>query len=79
MVMQLNNELVDAVTAELPVAAGIVATNPDLTYVEFEEGKGFDVDLTDTSVSIAVSKENLELKNKIDEYLRIYLMKIKKK
>ena len=69
MVMQLNNELVDAVTAELPVAAGIVATNPDLTYVEFEEGKGFDVDLTDTSVSIAVSKENLELKNKIDEYL----------
>ena len=58
MVMQLNSELVDAVTAELPVAAGIVATNPDLTYVEFEEGKGFDVDLTDTSVSIAVSKEN---------------------
>ena len=30
MVMQLNNELVDAVTAELPVAAGIIATNPDL-------------------------------------------------
>lgn len=69
MVMQLNSELVDAVTAELPVAAGIVATNPDLTYVEFEEGKGFDVDLTDTSVSIAVSKENFKLKNKIDEYL----------
>ncbi|HCO28093.1 MAG TPA: ABC transporter substrate-binding protein, partial [Lachnospiraceae bacterium] len=62
MVMQLNTKLVDAVTAELPVAAGIIATNPDLTYVEFEEGKGFDVDLTDTSVSIAVSKENTELK-----------------
>lgn len=69
MVMQLNNELVDAVTAELPVAAGIVATNPDLTYVEFAKGKGFDVDLTDTSVSIAVSKDNPELKAQIDNYL----------
>lgn len=69
MVMQLNTKLVDAVTAELPVAAGIIATNPDLTYVEFEEGKGFDVDLTDTSVSIAVSKENTELKDQINAYL----------
>lgn len=69
MVMQLNNELVDAVTAELPVAAGIIATNPDLTYVEFDEGKGFDVDLTDTSVSIAVNKDNPELKDAINEYL----------
>lgn len=69
MVMQLNTKLVDAVTAELPVAAGIIATNPDLTYVEFEEGKGFDVDLTDTSVSIAVSKENSELREQINAYL----------
>lgn len=69
MVMQLNNELVDAVTAELPVAAGIIATNPDLTYVEFKDGKGFDVDLTDTSVSIAISKENSKLKEEINNYL----------
>ena len=69
MVMQLNTKLVDAVTAELPVAAGIIATNPDLTYVEFEEGKGFNVDLTDTSVSIAVSKENSELREQINAYL----------
>ncbi len=62
MVMQLNNELVDGVTAELPVAAGIVATNPDLTYVEFADGKGFDVDLTDTSVSIAVNKDKSRIK-----------------
>ena len=56
MVMQLNNELVDGVTAELPVAAGIVATNPDLTYVEFADGKGFDVDLTDTSCLLYTSR-----------------------
>lgn len=69
MVMQINNGIVDAITAELPVAAGIVATNPGLTYVEFEEGKGFDIDLTDTSVSIAVSKDNPELRDQIDEFL----------
>lgn len=69
MVMQLSNQLVDAVTAELPVAAGIVATNPDLTYVEFEDGKGFNVDLTDTSVSIAVRKGDTELKDQINAYL----------
>ena len=33
MVMQLNSELVDAVTAELPVAAGIVATKNISIYM----------------------------------------------
>lgn len=69
MVMQINQNMVDGITAELPVAAGIIATNPDLTYVEFAPGKGFDIDLTDTSVSIAVSKENSELKAQINQVL----------
>ena len=69
MVMQLSNGLVDAVTAELPVAAGIISTNPDLTYVEFEEGQGFEIDLTDTSVSIAVNKEDTQLREDIDAFL----------
>lgn len=69
MIMQLDNGLVDGLTAELPVASGIVATNPELTYVEFEKGQGFNVDLTDTSVSIAVNKDNSELKNKVQSVL----------
>lgn len=69
MVMQLNKGLVDAITAELPVAAGIVSTNKDLMYTEFEKGKGFNVDLTDTSVSIAVNKDNEKLKNDIQKVL----------
>ncbi|MFV0394493.1 MAG: ABC transporter permease subunit [Coprobacillaceae bacterium] len=69
MVMQLDNGLVDGLTAELPVAAGIIATNPNLSYVEFEPGKGFNIDLTDTSVSIAVNKENTELKAKVQSVL----------
>ncbi len=58
MVISLQNGEVDALTAELPVANAITEANSDLTYVTFEKGKGFEAD---TSVSIAISKENGEL------------------
>lgn len=58
MVVALQNKEVDALTAELPVAAGVTATNPDLKYITFESGKGFEAD---TSVSIAVKKDNTAL------------------
>lgn len=52
---------VDAVTSELPVAIGVVAANPDLTYIRFEAGKGFTDENGDATVSIAVSKDKPEL------------------
>ena len=54
---------VDAVTSELPVAIGVCAANPDLTYVQFEKGHGFTSagDEGGVTVSIAVAKENTEL------------------
>ncbi|MGI5966074.1 MULTISPECIES: transporter substrate-binding domain-containing protein [Anaerotruncus] len=58
MVAALQNKEVDALTAELPVAVGVVTSNPDLKYVEFEPDKGFQAD---TSVSIAVKKGNSAL------------------
>jgi len=66
MVYSLQQGEVDAITAELPVAEGIVSANPDLTYVKFESGKGF---TADASVSIAVAKNNTDLQNKIDAVL----------
>ena len=66
MVLSLQAGEADAITAELPVANGVVAANPDLAIVMFEEGKGF---IIDTSVSIAVSKENTDLLNRIQEAL----------
>ena len=51
MVLALQTKEVDGITAELPVAQGIVSANPDLTYVVFDEGKAFDAD---TTVSIAL-------------------------
>lgn len=51
MVTALQQKEADGITAELPVAKGIIASNPNLTYVTFEKGKGFDID---TSVSIGL-------------------------
>ena len=47
-------------------AKSLIISNPDLTYVMFEEGKGFEVDLSDCSAGIAVAKGNEELLNKIN-------------
>ena len=53
MVLALQALEVDGITAELPVAQGIVGANSDLTYIVFAEGKAFDAD---TTVSIALAE-----------------------
>ncbi len=58
---------VNAVTSELPVANGVVSANPDLAIVRFAEGKGFEAD---TSVSIAVRKNDDELLNALQDALK---------
>ena len=58
---------VDAVTSELPVANGVISANPDLAVVRFTEGKGFKAD---TSVSIAVRKNDDELLNALQDALK---------
>jgi len=66
MVLSLTENEVDAITAELPVAVGVVAANPNLAIVTFTEGNGFGVD---TFVSIAVKKGNSELKDAVQTIL----------
>ncbi|MCI9508672.1 MAG: transporter substrate-binding domain-containing protein [Angelakisella sp.] len=66
MVVSLQNGEADALTAELPVATGVVTSNPNLAIVRFEDGKGFEAD---TTVSIAVKKGNTELLNSIQAAL----------
>lgn len=58
MIAALKSGDVDALTAELPVAKGVISTNPDLKLIQFEKGKGFEAD---TSVSIAIKKGNSEM------------------
>lgn len=69
MIAALKSGTVDALTAETPVALGAAAAHPELAVVEFEDGKGFQIDLSDTAVSIAVKKGNTELLNSIQEAL----------
>lgn len=66
MVVALQQREVDALTAELPVATGVVASNPDLAIVRFAEGQGF---MADTSVSIAVKKGNTQLLDQLEAAL----------
>ncbi|MBQ9327594.1 MAG: transporter substrate-binding domain-containing protein [Solobacterium sp.] len=62
---------VDAVTSELPVAIGVTAANPDLAYVQFEEGHGFTSagDEGGVTVSIAIAKGNEDLLNEVQTAL----------
>lgn len=53
LVVALQNGDTDGITAELPVANGVVAANADLTIIHFEKGKEFD---NDTSVSIGLKE-----------------------
>ena len=66
MVLALQNGDADALTAELPVATGVVTSNPNLAIVRFADGQGFEAD---TTVSIAVKKGNTELLNSIQAAL----------
>ena len=66
MVVALQNGEVDALTAELPVAMAITEANDDLCYVTFDSDKGFDAE---TSVSIAIAKDNDELLNQVEDAL----------
>ena len=60
---------IDAVTSELPVAIGVTAANPSLTYVRFTDGSGFSGSQQDASVSLAVKKGNTELLNSLQAAL----------
>lgn len=51
LVVALQQGDTDGITAELPVANGIVQANPDLSIVKFADGHNFNVD---TAVSIGL-------------------------
>lgn len=68
LVLALQTGEAEAITAELPVAKGICEANPDLTYITFEEGKGFDIDTT-VSIGLKNNTRDTEGFNAIQEAL----------
>jgi ABC-type amino acid transport substrate-binding protein len=65
----INNNRYDATVLELPVAIAVTESNPNLTYIEFEEGSGFNVSYEDRDVSIALRQGETNLLEQINEIL----------
>ena len=65
----INSGTYDATILELPVAIAVTESNPDLTYIEFEAGQGFNVSYEDKAVSIALRKSDTELLSQINAIL----------
>lgn len=61
----------DATVVELPVAIAIVQTNPDLSYVTFAQGQGFDVAYEDAAVAIALRQSDVALLAEVNRILAL--------
>lgn len=64
----LQNGVADGITAEMPVAEGVVAANPGLAIVQFDEGHGFEVDTT-VSIGLAEGSRDSDFFNAVQEAL----------
>jgi ABC-type amino acid transport substrate-binding protein len=69
IITAINNDRYDGTVLELPVALAVIETNPDLTYIEFTEGNGFNVSFEDKDVSIALRQSDTELLQQINNIL----------
>lgn len=69
MIVALSSKKIDGYISERPGAISAVASNTDLTFVEFAEGKGFNVSPEDVAVSVAVKKGNTDLISSINKTL----------
>lgn len=68
MIVALNAGVIDGYVSERPGAESAIVTNPELTYVAFDEGMGFEADPADTTIAVGVVKGS-ELTAKINEAL----------
>ena len=68
MIVAVSSGAVDGYVSERPGAESAVATNPDLTFIAFADGNGFEADPADTTIAVGVAKGS-ELTAKINEAL----------
>lgn len=66
LLVAVSSGKLDATIMGITEAYSGCLSNPDLAIVQFEEGKGFDVALSDCSAGIAVRKTDTELLEKIN-------------
>ncbi|MFW5889429.1 MAG: transporter substrate-binding domain-containing protein [Bacillota bacterium] len=69
IITALKQGTYDLTILELPVALALTETNPELTYIEFSEGNGFDVAYEDSAVAIALRLNETDLRDQINAIL----------
>ncbi len=68
MTVALTSGKIDGYVSERPGAISAVASNPELAFTDFPEGKGFATSEEDTAIAVAVKKGNADLA-KINELI----------
>lgn len=68
MIVALNAGAIDGYISERPGAVSAVAANPELTYISFAEGAGFEASPEDVAVAVGIVKES-PLKDSINASL----------
>ena len=69
MVVALTSGKIDGYVSERPGAISAIASNPNLTYISFEEGKGFEASPEDVAVAVGLKQEDDELREQINAIL----------
>jgi len=69
LLIALTAGKIDAYTTDLPTAMAASLANPEVTIVNFAEGKGFTVSTEDTNFGCAVKKGNADLLKGVNEAL----------
>ena len=68
MVVALSSGKIDGYVSERPGALSAVASNGDLTFVAFEDGKGFTYDVDEVSIAVGLKKGS-DLTEKVNKVL----------
>ncbi len=68
MIVALNAGAIDGYISERPGAVSAMESNPDLTFVSFAEGEGFECSPEDVAIAVGVAKGS-ELTEKINAIL----------
>ncbi len=69
MITAVKSGKIDGYVSERPGALAAVAANPELSFVEFAEGKGFKYDENEVSIAVGLKKGS-DLTSKVNEILK---------
>ncbi len=68
MIVALSSGKIDGYVSERPGAISAIESNPNLMFVSFEEGNGFEASPEDVAIAVALKKGNEDI-TKINEIL----------